>query len=117
MSAPDRLKKDLATVETIIKYLEKDEKKDGEEQKKLGSDVIRAMKEGWEKEVEVKREKGEDVTKDEIEVVSMNPSLLIRGKTYALLGETGSKNSRFLITLFEIRVPYLLLLRYSISIC
>lgn len=86
MSAPDRLKKDLATVETIIEYLEKDEKKDGEEQKKLGSDVIRAMKEGWEKEVEVKREKGEDVTKDEIEVVSMNPSLLIRGKDLRFVG-------------------------------
>ena len=42
MSAPDRLKKDLATVESIIEYLEKEEKK----------------------------EKGEDVTKDEVEVVS-----------------------------------------------
>lgn len=117
MSAPDRLKKDLATVETIIEYLEKDEKKDGEEQKKLGSDVIRAMKEGWEKEVEEKREKGEDVTKDEIEVVSLNSSLLTSGKTNALLSDTGSKISRFLITLLEIRVPYLLLLRYSSSIC
>lgn len=72
MSAPDRLKKDLATVESIIEYLEKEEKKDmQEEEVKMGSELIRAMKEGWEKEVEEKKEKGEDVTKDEVEVVSL----------------------------------------------
>ena len=72
MSAPDRLKKDLATVESIIEYLDKEEKKDmQEEEVKMGSELIRAMKEGWEKEVEEKKEKGEDVTKDEVEVVSL----------------------------------------------
>ena len=72
MSAPDRLKKDLAIVESIIEYLEREEKKDMEEEAvKMGSDLIRAMKERWEKEVEEKREKGEDVTKDEVEVVSL----------------------------------------------
>lgn len=72
MSAPDRLKKDLATVASIIEYLEKEEKKDmQEEEVKMGSELIRAMKERWEKEVEEKMEKGEDVTKDEVEVVSL----------------------------------------------
>lgn len=72
MSAPDRLRKDLATVESIIEYLEKEEKKDmQEEEVKMGSELIRAMKERWEKEVEEKKEKGEDVTKDEVEVVSL----------------------------------------------
>lgn len=72
MSAPDRLKKDLATVESIIEYLDKEEKKDmQEEEVKMGSELIRAMKERWEKEVEEKKEKGEDVTKDEVEVVSL----------------------------------------------
>ena len=72
MSAPDRLKKDLATVESIIEYLEKEEKKDmQEEEVKMGSELIRAMKERREKEVEEKKEKGEDVTKDEVEVVSL----------------------------------------------
>jgi len=72
MSAPDRLKKDLATVESIIEYLDKEEKKDmQEEEVKMGSELIRAMKERREKEVEEKKEKGEDVTKDEVEVVSL----------------------------------------------
>ncbi|GAA5956755.1 hypothetical protein JCM3765_005728 [Sporobolomyces pararoseus] len=63
-SGPDRIKKDLEIVESIVEYLERGQ---AEEEKK-GSEVIRGLRESWEKEVEEKKGRGEEVTKEEPEV-------------------------------------------------
>ncbi|GAA6023543.1 hypothetical protein JCM11491_005535 [Sporobolomyces phaffii] len=65
MSAPDRMKVDLANVEGIIELAERGQAGEG----KTGSQVIRDMRESWEKDVEAKKGRGEDVVKDEAEVV------------------------------------------------
>lgn len=66
MSTPDRIKKDLEIVESVIEYLEKDE-----EGEKKGSEVIREMREKWTKEVEEKKDKEENTDKDQVELVSL----------------------------------------------
>lgn len=74
MSTPDRIKKDLEIVESVIEYLEK-----GEEEEKKGSEVIREMREKWTKEVEEKKDKEENTDKDQVELVSLIYFLCPRG--------------------------------------
>jgi len=62
------LKKDLQIVESIVDYLERGQ---AEEEKK-GSEIIRSMREGWEKESAEKQEQSGDALKDETEVVSLS---------------------------------------------
>jgi hypothetical protein len=67
-STTERLKKDLEIVESIVEYLERGQ---AEEEKK-GSEIIREMRAGWEKESAEKQEQTGDATKDETEIVSLS---------------------------------------------
>ena len=71
MSMPDRLRRDLEKVTSIVEYLERGQA-EGVEHK--GSDVIRRLKETWDRQVEEKRERPEEHEKAEIELVrSLSP--------------------------------------------
>ncbi|GAA5915468.1 uncharacterized protein JCM6883_004822 [Sporobolomyces salmoneus] len=81
MSTPERIRKDLEIVESIVEYLERElELQEGD---KKGSELIRAMRDGWEKEVEEKKGKGQDVTKEENEVVRKTLDFYLHYLRYA----------------------------------
>ncbi|GAA5928036.1 uncharacterized protein JCM15063_006064 [Sporobolomyces koalae] len=113
MSAPDRIKSDLATLESIIEFLEKGE----EEVVKKGSQVIQTMRETWSKQVEEKKTKGEDVTQDELDHASLfsaSPShrqaVLTFGVCYRMRARWGKQNRKAL----DLNLHYL---RFAFHTC